>query len=125
LQWHEHPNIENWIKGQMPCLQSGGYTKMKTFLIAIGITAAIMGGGFLFANLIEIYYRPNPTNIELTSPTITKVSGDNITGYTIWLQSQELDIKIEKGKPYSIILKTEDIEKAIEDYEASKVKPYR
>jgi len=112
-------------------------------LIAIGITAGILVGGFLIALSIGKWYHPIPTRIELINPivavsrdntisyaignacigypyTIKNVSGDNVTGYTLWIQIPSLNIDLEKGKPYSVYVKTEDIEKAIEDYEKDK-----
>lgn len=116
----------------------------KSLLIAIGITAIITGGGFIISLFIKTWYHPMPTKIELANPkisqiagdnatsciigntcieypyTIKNVSGDNVTGYSLWVETPPLDFNLEKGKPYSFYINTEDIEKAIEEYEKNK-----
>jgi len=54
--------------------------------------------------------------------TIKNVSGDNITGYSLWVETPPLNFFLEKGMPYSFYVNTKDIEKAIEEYEANKIK---
>lgn len=59
------------------------------------------------------------TKIQVTNPII-KVEGNKADGYTIWVDSSELDEVINKNNTTSFYLYTKDIDKAIEEYEKNK-----
>jgi len=58
--------------------------------------------------------------IELPNPIITQVSGDNTTGYILWVETTDLNIDLEEGKNYTFYLYMNDVDKAIEEYEKNK-----
>ena len=93
-----------------------GYRKDIVCLVLFFISLWTLCGIILWLanpNLRNLH--PQITRIELVNPKITVTDEDMVIEST-----QEFNLKLEQGKPYSIIIKTEDIEKAIEEYEKGK-----